>query len=57
MQEPALRISDPNYPEVERFFHSMPQHGDRVLRVVINTCIAHWRVVSVFFDRSMRGEL
>ena len=54
---PALRTSDPNDPEVERFFRRIPEHGDHVLRVAVNTRVAPWRVVSVFFDRSMRGEL
>ena len=55
--EPALRTSDPNDPEVERFFRPIPERGGRVLRVAVNTRVAPWRVVSVFFDRSMRGEL
>ena len=53
----ALRTADPNDPEVERFFRRIPEHGNRVLRVAVNTRVAPWRVVSVFFDRSMRGEL
>ena len=57
VSEPSLRTPDPNDPEVERFFRRIPEYGDRVLRVAINTRVAPWRVVSVFFDRSMRGEL
>ena len=53
--EPALRTSDPNDPEVERFFRRIPERDGRVLRVAVNTRVAPWRVVSVFFDRSMRG--
>ncbi len=55
--EPALRTPDPNDPDVERFFRRLPGHGHRTLRVVVNTQVRPWRVVSVFFDRSMRGEL
>ena len=55
--DPALRIADPSDAEVERFFRPIPEHGNRVLRVAVNTRVAPWRVVSVFFDRSMRGEL
>lgn len=55
--EPDLRTADPNDPEVERFFRRISEFGDRVLRVVVNTHVAPWRVVSVFFDRSMRGKL
>ena len=55
--EPALRISDPHDPQVERFFHRIPEQDNRVLRVVVNTHVTPWRVVSAFFDRSMRGKL
>ncbi len=54
--EPALRTPDPSDPEVERFFRRIPERGGRVLRVAVNTRVTPWRVVSVFFDRSMRGE-
>ena len=52
-----LREPDPNDPDVERFFGRVPERGDRVLRVAVNTRVFPWRVVSVFFDRGMRGEL
>ena len=54
---PVLRTPDPNDPDVERFFRPIPEHGDRALRVAVNTRVVPWRVVSVFFDRSKRGEL
>ena len=57
VNEPALRLPDPNDPELERFFGIIPEYGDRVLRVVVNTRVATWRIVSVFFDRDMKGEL
>ncbi len=55
--EPALRMPDPNDPEVERFFCAIPERGNRILRVAVNTRVASWRVVSVFFDRNMKGKL
>ena len=57
LTNPALRVRDPDDPELEQFFQRIPEFGDRVLRVVVNTTIAHWRVVSVYFDRRMRGAL
>ena len=57
VSEPALRLPDPNDPELERFYGIIPEYGDRVLRVVVNTRAATWRIVSVFFDRDMKGEL
>lgn len=55
--EPALRLPDPNDPEIERFFRRIPDRDNRVLRVAVNTRVTPWRVVSVFFDRTMRGKL
>ena len=54
---PALRTPDPMDLELERLYATIPEYDDRVLRVVVNTSVANWRVVSVFFDRNMKGEL
>ena len=54
---PALRTPDPNASEIERFFCKIPERDDRILRVAVNTHVTPWRVVSVFFDRAMRGKL
>lgn len=57
VSEPELRISDPNDVDVERFFGRVPEREGRVLRVAVNTQVTPWRIVSVFFDRRMRGRL
>lgn len=57
VREPELRQQDPNDPLVERFYRRIPENGGRVLRVAVNTKVAPWRVVSVFFDRSKREKL
>ena len=54
---PMLRAPDPNDHEIERFFCEIRERDARVLRVAINTRVAPWRVVSVFFDRTMKGRL
>jgi hypothetical protein len=36
---------------------SIPEFGGRVLRVAVNTAVEPNRVVSVFFDRKMKGKL
>ena len=54
---PALRSRDPYDEEVERFYLPIAERGNRVLRVAVNVTSDPWRVVSAFFDRSMRGEL
>jgi uncharacterized protein DUF4258 len=35
----------------------IPEHGNRVLRVVYNGSVKPIRVVTVYFDRSMKGKL
>lgn len=55
--DPSMRSHDPDDPEVERFFRPIPEQSDRVLRVAVNTRAVPWRVVSVFFDRGMRGRI
>lgn len=57
VEAPALRECDPGDAELERLFISVPECEGRVLRVVVNTRVDPWRVVSVFFDRSMKGKL
>lgn len=57
VSEPELRTDDPNDIELERFYARVPEREGRVLRVVVNTQVEPWRVVSVFFDRRMRRRL
>jgi hypothetical protein len=57
LNEPELRTQDPNDSQVERFFQKIPENGNRVLRVAVNTNAWPWKVVSVFFDRTMKGKL
>ena len=47
----------PKDPTVESRLAKIPEHGDRVLRVVINKTVVPARVVSVYFDRTMKGKL
>ena len=57
LREPESKKPDPNDPEVERRYRKIPEFGVRVLRVAVNTTVEPERVVSVFFDRSMKGKL
>ena len=57
VREPDLRTPDRGDPQLERFYRRVPQRDDRVLRVVVNTRFAVWRIVSVFFDCRMRRML
>ena len=57
MDAPELRLPDPDDATVERRYRRIPEHGGRVLRVAVNTTVEPERVVSVFFDRKMKGRL
>ena len=35
----------------------VPEFGHRVLRVVVNPTVAPIRVVTLYFDRKMKGKL
>jgi uncharacterized DUF497 family protein len=54
---PEFVRPDPNDPTVEQRFRKIPEFGGRVLRVTVNTTVEPNRVVSVFFDRQMKGKL
>ncbi|GDX09978.1 hypothetical protein LBMAG57_17500 [Verrucomicrobiota bacterium] len=54
---PELCLPDPDDATVERRYRRIPEHGGRVLRVAVNTAVEPERVVSVFFDRKMKGRL
>ena len=57
LAEPELTLPDPDDAEVERRFRKIPEFGGRVLRVAVNTTVEPVRIVSVFFDRTMKGQL
>lgn len=57
LSAPELVLPDPGDAEVERYFRRIPEFGGRILRVAINTAVEPKRVVSVFFDRTMKGKL
>lgn len=54
---PELALPDPQDVAVERRFRRIPEFGGRVLRVAVNTMVEPPRIVSVFFDRQMKGKL
>lgn len=55
--QPELCLPDPDDKAVERRYRKIPEFGGRVLRVAVNIAVEPNRVVSVFFDRKMKGKL
>ena len=51
-----VEVSGPNLLQETRFCR-IQEFGGRVLRVVVNTEFVPPRIVSVFFDRKMKGKL
>ena len=54
---PDLTTPDPDDDLLERCFRCIPEFDNRVLRVVVNKTVVPHRIVSVFFDRNMKGRL
>ncbi len=54
---PELSLPDPDDARVERRFRRIPEFGGRVLRVAVNTTVEPNSILSVFFDRKMKGKL
>ncbi len=57
LDEPALTRPSGRDTSLESRFLKIPEFGDRVLRVVVNKQAVPVRVVSVYFDRTMKGKL
>jgi uncharacterized DUF497 family protein len=57
LTNPELVERSTTQPELENRFARIAEFGDRVLRVVVNTQVVPERVVSVYFDRRMKGKL
>lgn len=57
LANPVLIQASTTDPELESRFAKITEFGDRVLRVVVNTQVVPERVVSVYFDRKMKGDL
>ena len=53
------QVSEPDAvdPDLEHRLAAIPEHGNRILRVIVNTKIIPERVVTMYFDRNMRGKL
>lgn len=57
LRQPALRLPDGLDTALEHHLARIDEHGGRVLRVVVNTAAQPPRIVTVYFDRTMKGKL
>ena len=54
---PDLVEADRFDPTIEHVLCKISEHGDRVLRVVYNRTKQPPHIITVFFDRGMKGKL
>jgi Domain of unknown function (DUF4258) len=57
VDHPSLALADHDDPDLEHVLTAIPEREGRVLRVVYNRSVDPVRVVTAFFDRTMRGKL
>ena len=57
LNNPQFTEPDPADAALEHHLGRIAEHGDRVLRVVVNKTVRPPRVVTVYFDRAMRNKL
>lgn len=48
---------DPDDPDLRHAFGRISEHGNRILRVVYNSSARPIRIVTAYFDRTMRNKL
>jgi len=56
LSEPDWTHRDPAKAGVVHAFVRVPERNDRVLRVVYNASVHPLRVITVYFDRRVRGR-
>ena len=57
LHSPQRIEPDPADAELEHHLGRIAEHGNRVLRVVVNKTVRPARVVTRYFDRTMRHKL
>ncbi len=57
LQTPARVEPDDHDPDLVHHLVTIPEHGGRFLRVVFNNRVAPCRIVTLYFDRSLKGKL
>jgi hypothetical protein len=57
LNAPERVVPDLDDPDLEHRLGRIAEHGYRVLRVVVNKSVRPVRVVTLYFDRTMRNKL
>jgi len=57
LSNPQKTEPHPEDPELRYAWGTISESGNRVLRVVYNETVNPWRIVSVYFERKLKGKL
>ena len=57
MSSPQKVENDPDDLELEHAMGKISEYGNRVLRVIYNRVTVPQRIVTVYFDRALKGKL
>jgi hypothetical protein len=57
IRDPQVVEPDIWDPDLERRYRVIPENANRVLRVVVKATVEPLVIISVFFDRRMRGKI
>jgi hypothetical protein len=57
LEEPQQIEPHVTDPELRYAYRCIPERGERVLKVVYNATNDPWRIVTVYFDRKLKGKL
>jgi len=57
LDSPELVEADRDDPELMHHVGRIKEHGNRALRVVFNNSVSPVRIVTVYFDRKLKGRL
>ncbi|MEQ6341940.1 MAG: DUF4258 domain-containing protein [Gammaproteobacteria bacterium] len=57
LTNPQRMETDPEDPALGHALGRIPEHSDRVLRVIYNKTVKPWRIVTVYFDRTQKDKL
>ena len=55
--KPQRTEPDPVDAALEHRLTAIPEHGERILRVVVTPAVSPVRVITAYFDRKMKGQL
>lgn len=57
LERPQRTERDRHDPNLNHALAPIPEFGDRVLRVVYNKTDSPWKIVTAYFDRTMKDKL